>query len=100
MNRTAFKRFNSNHNSGKVSVMLEYLSDSRISVNKSGLHCREEAAQVLCKLLPCDIVQELLQAVADSLEQKQASDRALLPDMLGSQRLKAASGRTLRSSSL
>ena len=65
--------------------MLEYLSDSRIRVNKRGLHCREEAAQILCKLLPCDIVQELLQAVADSLEQKQALDNALLSDMLSSQ---------------
>ncbi len=40
--------------------MLEYLSDSRISVDKSRLHCREEAAQILCKLLPCDVIQELL----------------------------------------
>ena len=47
----------------------QYLSDACVRVHQGALHSGEEDPQVLCKLLPGDVVQQLLQAIAHALQQ-------------------------------
>ncbi len=52
---------------GKASVSVAHLTYTRVWINQGPLHGGQEAAQVLCQLLPADVVQQLFEAIADAL---------------------------------
>ena len=73
MDKVTLDRVSAGVTQGMKEGCIRYLSDACVRIHQGTLHSGQESSQILCKLLPGDVVQQLLQAIAHALQQTAGS---------------------------